>query len=345
MAPAAARDPGGDGLAASPRTRTDTTEERARTAAMPLPLRILLPAAVLLPAALAAEPADLRFRPEAGTSYRQLLTSEDNVAMRYGNRTETSLGSTTFGLRTEILAAAEDGSRTARVTFERVAASSTRFRQKAAFDTGDPAMPPQDEGARAFARLVGQSFTVTFGPDGDPAKVEGMAAVIANVTEDIADPQLREVAAASLAIQIGDAPMQEFLRRALRVNPAHPVAEDATWSARWTQGGVAPADVATSTTLTSHDGTRAVFAHVIALTPGRRTEEDRKAIGVWSERTGVLRGPVEVRAADGVIVRAELAGETRGTQFIDDGPETLPPAEFPEATTMKIRVELLPAAP
>lgn len=307
--------------------------------------RTLLLAAALLPAALFAEPADFRFRPAPGTSYRHTVTSEENIAIVYGKKTETSLGSATYGLRTEILAAAEDGSRTARITFERVASSSARFRQKSSFDTADPAKPPEDEGARTFARLVGQSFTVTFAPDGDPAKVEGMAAVIENVTKDIADPQLRQLASASLAFQIADAPMQEFLRRALRVNPAEPVAAGAAWRAAWRQGGFAPADLATSTTLTSNDGTRAVFAHEIALTPSERTEEERKTVGMWSARTGVLRGPVEVRAADGVIVRAEFAGQTRGTQYVDDGPQDVPPAEYPEATTTKITVELLPAIP
>lgn len=312
---------------------------------MTLTFRTFLFASLLAPAALFAEATDLRFRPEPGMSYRHLLTSEDSVAIRYGKKTETSLGSATFGLRTEILAAAEDGSRTARVTFERVATSSARFREKSSFDTADPSKPPQDEGARAFARLVGQSFTVTFAPDGDAAKVEGMAAVIEHATKEIADPQLRALAAASLGLQIADGPMQELLRRALRVNAAEPVAAEAAWRASWRQGGIVPADLETSTTLTSADGTRAVVAHEIAMKPAPRSEEDRKVIAVWSERTGALRGPVEVRAADGVIVRAEFVGQTRGTQFVDDGPQGVPPAEYPEATTTKITVELLPESP
>lgn len=168
----------------------------------------------------------LRLWLEKGSTYRMLLTMDQDIAQTIMGQVHDLKQLFSTGFSTTVKEIGEDGTYLLAYRYEKL-----RFRQSGPIVEMEYDSEKPDEVvhplAWAFAALVGQEFTARMKPTGEVVEVGGLEALIDALLKEL--PAMPGVAE-QFREQFGDESMKQMIQQASIIYPDRPLAAGENWS-------------------------------------------------------------------------------------------------------------------
>ncbi len=171
----------------------------------------------------------LRLHLAKGQTYRLRLSNEQTITQMTAGQQQVvrQTSGTDYDFLVE---EANDLGYVTKITFLAMRMKTDGPQGKMEYDSQNPpAKVPLAAGV--LAGLVGQSYHVSFAPNGEVRKLEGLAALVekAVLGVEVPDAAQRESIRQTMRTQFGDEAMQQMMGQMLTQFPANPVAVGDTW--------------------------------------------------------------------------------------------------------------------
>ena len=245
-------------------------------------------AVVVLPLVSAAgQGTTLRYSWTPGQEDRYRVTQKVSATVTGipGADTQTVEQTMTQTMVLRVMEVAGDGNATVRQTFEALRMEITTPAGPAVFDSSAkdrPSDPTMARVATMMTAMIGESVNVTFRPNGDVVKVEGMGRVIEKMTAALpagaeADPVLQTIKAS-----MSDDSMRRTVGQSFAVFPERPVTKGESWTSTFenTQPIVGTLTTTRTSTLSGVETTGGAAMARIAIATATKQAAEAPAGGI-----------------------------------------------------------------
>ncbi len=211
----------------------------------------------------AADKLDLKFHLEKGKSYKLLITIEQNIVVWIGGAEQETKHTLGIGQTFKVTDVDEEGTATLEVTFGPMSMKLEGSTGTIEYNSDDPPDSIEEVplAARAFALMVGRTFTMKMTPEGRVLEIKGMDKIFEAIFKSLGlpDDPMKDTVADGLRRQFGEDAMKEMLESAMAVCPDRPVGTGESWSAKMALTKTLPMIMEQTWTLTArNDGVATV---------------------------------------------------------------------------------------
>jgi hypothetical protein len=269
----------------------------------------------------------LRYRFEAGQSYRLLATVETHSAQTLQGSPMSASMRLTTRTHFQILGVDADGVADLRSVVESVHAVQDTPMGRLEYDSADP--PAALSGVmKGFGAMVGSDLTYRIRPDGSVVEVVGREAYLERMIAgvDVPPGPQGEAMLEALRGQYSSDRLSETLSSSFPLFPDRPLAPGDSWSSSQNAPGVVPMDVESTMTLT---GRNAGVSTVEVRTAFKTDSTSVTTMGPMTQRfdmRGAGTGTLEIEEATGMTIRAhsEMTISGSASMSLARGEMTIP---------------------
>jgi hypothetical protein len=173
--------------------------------------------------------------------------------------------------------------------------------------------------------MLGQSFTITFSPQGSVTQIEGLDAMYRRIVEASGLPaDQQQLFYETLQASYGEATLSEQFSQILLPYPATPLQEGMTWQSISDLNGLVPVHIESTYTVQGWDEQTATINADSTLESDPETPSMLSGYEVLYDLHGASNGTFEVALADGITRQATLKQHLEGTMTLRQGDVELP---------------------